>query len=102
MTDGERKLWSALRRKSLGVRFRPQFPIGPYTLDFYALRVLLDIEIDGDHHVFRPEKDAVRDAYLHELGIETMRFSSWDVADEFQVVMNAIALRVEQKLSSLK
>ncbi len=36
MSPPERKLWSALRNKQLGISFRRQHPIGPYIADFYA------------------------------------------------------------------
>ena len=34
MTDAERKLWSLLRQRPDGLKFRHQHPIGPYVADF--------------------------------------------------------------------
>ncbi len=50
-TDAERKLWSILRNRQLsGVKFRRQFPIGRYMLDFYSPEHKLGIEADGGQH----------------------------------------------------
>ena len=34
MTDAERLLWSRLRRRFLGIKFRRQYPLGPFIADF--------------------------------------------------------------------
>jgi hypothetical protein len=34
MTDAERFLWSRLRRRFLGAKFRRQVPLGPFIVDF--------------------------------------------------------------------
>jgi len=50
-TDAERVLWSILRNRQLsGVKFRRQFPIGRYILDFYSYECNLGIEADGGQH----------------------------------------------------
>jgi very-short-patch-repair endonuclease len=44
----ERRLWSALRDRRLsGYRFRRQFPIGPFIVDFACTRHHLIVEADG-------------------------------------------------------
>ncbi len=37
MTEAEKLLWSKLRRKNLGVKFRRQTPIGKFIVDFFCL-----------------------------------------------------------------
>jgi very-short-patch-repair endonuclease len=50
-TDAERKLWIILRNRQLnGVKFRRQFSIGRYILDFYSPEYRLGIEADGGQH----------------------------------------------------
>ena len=49
-TWAELRLWQALRRKSLGVRFRRQEPIGPFIADFVCLDRKVIVETDGDTH----------------------------------------------------
>lgn len=51
MTEAERILWSALRRKQLsGKRFRRQHPIETFIVDFYCHEARLVIEVDGGIH----------------------------------------------------
>src|SRR5690348_15259997 len=60
VTDAERKLWHHLRRRQLlGDRFRRQFPIGPYIVDFACLETKLIIEVDGSQH-FDAASDVAR------------------------------------------
>ena len=50
-TDAECKLWSILRNRQLeGVKFRRQYPIDKYVLDFYSPECRLGIEADGGQH----------------------------------------------------
>jgi very-short-patch-repair endonuclease len=79
MSLPERILWSLLRRKSTGLRFRRQQPAGPYVLDFYCDSLKLCIEIDGEQHDFTVAKDAARDRWLSDLGIRTIRIAARDV-----------------------
>ena len=58
MSDGERKLWQALRARQVdGVRFRRQHPIGPYIVDFVCLERRLVVEVDGGHHTEDDQSD---------------------------------------------
>jgi very-short-patch-repair endonuclease len=78
-TDAEGKLWYYLRNKRFyGLKFRRQFPIGPYVLDFYCDAKKLAIELDGGQHTKLPniKKDKQRSQYLKEKGIQVIRF--WD------------------------
>lgn len=50
-TVTEVRLWDRIRKKQiLGVRFRRQFSIGNYIVDFYSPKIKLAIEIDGKSH----------------------------------------------------
>ena len=47
----EQRLWLRLRNRQLmGYRFRRQYGVGPYVLDFYCPKLKLAIEVDGDNH----------------------------------------------------
>lgn len=74
-------LWRLLRRKPNGVKFRRQHPVGPYAIDFYCPSAKLGFEIDGIAHDMgdRPEKDASRDVWLAEQGIEIVRIPASEV-----------------------
>lgn len=81
-TDAERKLWSLLRNRNLaGVKFKRQFPIDKYILDFYSHEYKLCVEADGGQHYTDEgkEKDEIRTAALSELGIQVLRFSDREI-----------------------
>ena len=50
MTDAERRLWSHLRAKQMGVQFTRQYSIGNAIADFACRRLKLVIEVDGGQH----------------------------------------------------
>ena len=81
MSVSEKWLWSQIRRDQLGFRFKRQVPVDEYVLDFYCPEASLAIEVDGEQHAHRMEKDLQRDARLSELGIETLRLPSLDLFD---------------------
>ena len=92
-TDAERMLWSKLRRKQIrALRFRRQFPIGPYIVDFVCLQVKLIIEVDGGQH--GAENDAIRSAWLNERGYRVLRFWNNDVLGNIDGVVQTIASEV--------
>ncbi|MFY9233626.1 MAG: DUF559 domain-containing protein [Fimbriimonadaceae bacterium] len=79
MSVSEKVLWEQVRKNRLGYGFRRQVPVGPYILDFYCARASLCIEVDGEQHIQTLWRDAKRDAYLREVGIETIRIPSLDL-----------------------
>ncbi|MEO6582604.1 MAG: endonuclease domain-containing protein [Sphingomicrobium sp.] len=84
-------LWQLLRRSPNGIRFRRQHPIGPYVADFYCPAVHLVIEIDGAAHAMgdRPTRDAVRDAWLRNEGLEVVRIPAAELLSDPVVVADA-------------
>ncbi|PYQ10245.1 MAG: endonuclease domain-containing protein [Acidobacteria bacterium] len=75
-TDAESKLWLFLRDRRLGGwRFRRQYFIGEYILDFYCAEARLAVELDGGGHS-EDEKIAAdnrRTAALEGRGIREQR-----------------------------
>lgn len=63
-----------LRGRELGFKFRREYPIGPYRLDFYCAEAKLALEMDGEQH--EPERDQARDEWLNDQGIATLRIPS--------------------------
>ena len=50
-TSVEALLWRALKGKQVeGLKFRRQFGVGPFVLDFYCPELRLGIELDGGVH----------------------------------------------------
>jgi very-short-patch-repair endonuclease len=99
MTPAERLLWSYLRdRKLAGIKFRRQYPIGAFVLDFYAPALRLVIEVDGDVHDLpeRRDYDARRQTWLEGQGMHVLRFSNGAVIDELSDVLERIAAVAEE------
>ena len=90
-TMEEAMMWKVLKNRQVsGVRFRRQFSVGAYILDFYCPELKLCIELDGAGH-YNSEglrHDYVRDKYLSELGIRVLRFENLAVL-KMQPVMLA-------------
>jgi len=94
-TPAEKTLWSELKEKKLdGYKFRNQHPIHRYILDFYCVKKLLAIEIDGDIHKQRIDYDEYRDAFLKSIGIETLRFKNEEVIENIGNVLDTIRIKL--------
>jgi len=90
MGKTERLLWRRLRGNAAGFRFRRQYSVEAYVLDFFCYQAMLCVEVDGEHHAARSQDDRNRDAVLHARGIETMRFRTVDVIENLDGVMEVI------------
>ncbi len=92
MTDAEKKLWSFLRDNQLGVKFRRQFPIGKYVLDFYSHETKLNVEVDGDQHYSDEgiRNDEERDSDLEQQGIKVLRYSNPEVMEQTDALADDI------------
>ena len=65
MTDSEIFLWNELKNKQLlGYDFRRQRPIDEFIVDFFCPRLSLVVEIDGDSHEGKLEKDSKRQSEI--------------------------------------
>jgi very-short-patch-repair endonuclease len=92
-TSAEAALWQYLRRHQiLGKKFRRQYSIGRYIVDFFCVECDIAIELDGAPH-FRElgaEYDAERTAFLREQGIEIIRFENRVVHQNIEAVLETI------------
>ncbi len=93
MSPPEVILWQHLRGERLeGLRFRRQHPVGRFVLDFYCDAARLAVEVDGAQH-FEDDavaRDAQRDAWCANRGIETLRVPAIDVFNELDGVLRLI------------
>jgi very-short-patch-repair endonuclease len=91
LTPAERILWKELRgRRFAGLKFRRQFPVSPYVLDFYCFELKLSLEIDGESHLDNNGYDERRQQAIEAEGIKTLRFWNTQVFDELDSVLEAI------------
>ena len=100
MTLPEVILWQLLRQRPAGLKFRRQHPSGRFVIDFFCSDARLAIEIDGDAHSRgnRPQRDAARDAWFREAGIETLRLDAKDVLGNPDGVLRAIISKATARL----
>lgn len=92
----ERLLWAKLRGGQLGVKFRRQHGIGPYSVDFYCSVASLVIELDGESHYWEGKQkyDQVRDGFIAQQGLRIVRFSNLDVTHN----LDGVLLRIQDFL----
>ncbi len=94
LTPAEAKLWSVLKSKNLkGKKFRRQFGVGSFVLDFYCPEEKLAIELDGQGHYELDQgyNDDERTKYLNECGIEVLRFENKIVWDNLEWLISEIS-----------
>ena len=98
-TIAEAVLWCVLKDRQVeGIKFRRQFGVGNYILDFYASDIKLAIELDGvGHYTLKGDAyDITRTQVLfHEYGIRVLRFENREVLQELQRVIYEITTVVQ-------
>lgn len=93
MTPQERKLWQILRKRSIyNCKFRRQYPIGNYIVDFICHEKNLIIEVDGGQHNTISEKyyDMERTKYLESKGFKVLRFWNNDIDNNIEGIYQVI------------
>jgi very-short-patch-repair endonuclease len=98
-TDTERALWQGLRYKQLGARFRRQYPIPPYVVDFVCVEARLIVEADGSQHALSGA-DTVRDRRLSKAGWQILRFWDNDILQNRTGVLQMIAEALTCRMKS--
>jgi len=92
-TDVEHLLWQKLRnRQVLKFKFRRQFPIVPFMVDFCRLELKLIIELDGSQHFEQATYDEERSFYLAQRGFKVIRFWNNEVIESSEGVLERIYL----------
>ena len=97
MTKEEAHLWYQFLCR-YPQRFRRQYIIGNYIVDFYCHQAKLVVELDGSQHCAPEEMeyDQRRTEYLRSQGLEVLRFSNLDVMRQFQSVCEVIDMAVKR------
>jgi len=91
-TDAEKKLWARLRSRQLsGFKFRRQFVIGSFIIDFCCFEQRLVVELDGGQHANKTVTDETRSAFLRSRGYTVLRFWDNEVFENIDGVLERIA-----------
>ena len=89
-TPQEQKLWNLLRNRQLkNLKFKRQYPIGEYIVDFVCKEKKIIIELDGSQHNFEEniKNDNERTEYLENLGFKVIRFWNNEIEDNIDGVI---------------
>lgn len=102
MTKSEVVVWKYIKSNQLGLKFRRQYGIGNYIVDFYCPRIKLAIEIDGVTHIEESvfENDQKKEEYLKEIGIVIKRYTSEDVFKNLRAILDDLWRTCEELKTS--
>ena len=100
MTPQEKHLWYDFL-KNYPIQFYRQRPIYRFIADFYCSKAKLVIEIDGSQHFSEEglEYDALRSEIINKFGVEVIRFSNYDIDNNFESVCKTIDKTVSERTS---
>lgn len=91
-TEAEALLWRRLRNRQLdGWKFKRQFPIDRFVVDFCCADARIVVEIDGGQHGEQTERDAARTEVPSAMGYLVIRFWNSDVLSNADGVLETIA-----------
>ena len=100
-TKAEILLWERLRKNQiLGAKFRRQFSIDSYVVDFYCAEFKLAVEVDGITHQTAEEieSDLIRQKSLENVGLSFLRFTNADVFSNIDKVVE----QIQEEIGELK
>lgn len=100
-TEAERRLWHLLRdRRLASFKFRRQYAVAGYILDFYCVSLRLCVELDGGQHYDdggpAERYDEARTGTLNELAITVLRFENPEIFSNPQGVLKTILLTADE------
>lgn len=99
-TQAEDALWQLLRGRRLGgFKFRRQYAIERFIVDFVCLEKRLIVEVDGEIHDHQIEYDAIRQTFLEAQGFRVLRFRNDEVLKTGVSVVKRIVVALTTPLS---
>ena len=99
-TIHETILWAFLRSRRLGgLKFRRQFPICRFIVDFCCFEKRIIVELDGRQHGEKEhaERDRIRDEILRSKGFKILRVWNSEVNNNLEGVAERIIQLAEGK-----
>jgi len=98
ITDTENEMWKHLRNRHLmGMKFRRQYPIGKYILDFACVEKKVGIELDGGQHAIMQAKDRERDLFLKDKGYSIIRVWNNESLKNTEAILGYIVYELNKK-----
>lgn len=91
-------LWNKIRNRQIsGLKFKRQYSIDHFIIDFFCPELKLAIEIDGDSHFEREAipKDRARQTALERLGIRFLRFTNLDISTNLEGLLRQLKVQLE-------
>lgn len=90
MTEAERLLWGELRaRRFHGFKFKRQWTLGPYVVDFCCCEARLVVEVDGGQHEVAADEE--RTTWIERQGYRVRRVWNNDVLGNKEGVLTILA-----------
>jgi len=88
-TKQEEVLWKHIRNRKLGLKFKRQYSMGGYVLDFFCSEIKLVIELDGNQHLIKENfiYDEDRTDFLKILGCRVLRIKNSDLENNLAKVL---------------
>lgn len=99
MTKAEAIVWQKLRCKQIeNCKFRNQYSVDQFVLDFYSPEIKLAIEIDGESHFQEgvAQYDEERQIFIESAGIKFLRFTNQDVYENLNGVLETITDKIQE------
>ena len=102
-TPAETRLWYGFLRTA-SPRWNRQRIIDSYIVDFFCLKAKLVVELDGSQHYDENglvEYDRIRTEYLEALELKVLRFTNFEIENDFCGVRRKIQLEVERRVKTI-
>jgi very-short-patch-repair endonuclease len=98
-TYTEKIVWMYLRNRQMeGYKFRRQYSVDKFVIDFYCPKLKLAIEIDGSIHNEPDQKeyDVKRQEYLETFGINFLRLTNEEINGNPNAAFEKIEKTIEE------
>lgn len=91
MTFAEKIFWEQIRAKRfMNLKFKRQYIVLNYILDFYCPKLRLGIEIDGKIHEQQKKKDYIRKRLIQYKGINIVRFKNEEIINNINGILQEL------------
>ena len=98
-TKSEKIMWNALRnRQFLNLKFRRQYLVNGYLIDFYCSELKLAVEVDGPIHSQKEqtENDQARQNIIEKKNIKFFRVKSKAIESNINQVLKELDVFIKE------